>query len=34
MDHTGRNNGALPGTQAQDLTSGYFDLELTFNDEK
>jgi hypothetical protein len=34
VDHPGRDNGALPGTETQDLTASYFDLELTFNDEK
>ena len=34
MDHTGRNNDALPGIERQDLTSGYFDLQLTFDDQK
>ncbi len=34
MDHASRNNGALPGTETQDLTAVYFDLELTFHDEK
>ena len=34
VDHTGRNDGALPGTEIQDLTSGYLDLKLTFNDKK
>ena len=34
VDYSGRDNGALPGTEMQDLATSYFDLELTFNDKK
>jgi hypothetical protein len=34
VDHPGGDNGALPRTEVQDLTTGHFDLELTLNDEK
>ena len=34
VDYSGWDNGALPRTEVQDLTTGDFDLELAFNDEE